>query len=135
MEIFLSAFILIPLVLLGFLGSSVTLFWTLKLVGVTHHRYLQALQVTLLSLGLSLITGLILSLIGVVIPLIPQLLSLLAPFVIYLLLLQKFYHLGLGRSLIVSLLQFILTALILLSLVLSILFPLGLGTAILSAVI
>lgn len=131
MEFFLGIFIIIPLTLLGFLGSSVTLFWTLKLVGLPDNRYIRALQVTLLSFGLILLTALLLNLIGLIIPVLSQFLSLLAPFIIYLWLLQKFYRLSLASCFIVSLIQSIITTLLMLALFVGVLLPLGLGSALL----
>lgn len=131
MEVFLGAFMIIPLMGLGFIFSSVTLFLTLKLFKIEQNPFGTALKVTVLAIVLSLLAGGALGLLGFVIPVLPYFMGFFAPFLIYLYLLQKNYGLSLASAVVVTLIQGLITALIGGSVLIGILLPLGLGTAVL----
>jgi hypothetical protein len=130
MELFLGAFMIFPLMGLGFLLSSVALYFTLKFFTVAHNSFGTALKVTALAMVLSLLASGALGLLGFIIPVLPYLLSIVAPFAIYLYLLQKNYGLSLVSGLVVSLIQGLITILIGGALLMGILLPLGLGAAV-----
>jgi hypothetical protein len=131
MEVFLGAFIIFPLIALGFLFSSVTLYFTLKFFAIPQNRFITAIKVTVLALLFSFLISLPLGLAGIFIPILPQLIGIFAPFIIYLYLLQRNYGLSFVSGLIICLIQAVLTGLIGLGIFMGVLLPMGLGAAIL----
>ncbi|MGE3726836.1 MAG: hypothetical protein AB7I41_14855 [Candidatus Sericytochromatia bacterium] len=131
MELFLGAFMIFPLIGLGFIFSSVTLYFTLKFFTIPQNPFGTALKVTVMAMILSFLASAVLGLLGMVIPVLPHLIGLVAPFAIYLYLLQKNYGLSLVSGLLVSLIQGLITLVIGGALLMGILLPLGLGRAVL----
>lgn len=132
MEI-LMAFLLIPvLFLVGVLVASLPLYVTLKFFSVDNNTFMQALITTVAAWFVSLVVGVALGIVGMVIPVIPHLLAGIAPFAVYVWLVQKFYALNLVESVIVSLVQIVVGVLMLVGIVVGILLPLGIGAGLLA---
>ncbi|PIQ26821.1 hypothetical protein COW36_00265 [bacterium (Candidatus Blackallbacteria) CG17_big_fil_post_rev_8_21_14_2_50_48_46] len=120
-----------PLLALLLIFSSFMLYFTLKFFNIAENRFGTALKVNLLSFLGSLFIGLLMGLAGMFIPIIPQIVGTLAPFALYLYLLQKSYALSVISGILVFLIQGIATLLMGLALFLGVLLPLGLSSAIL----
>lgn len=127
----MALMVLPVLFVLGVLIAAVPLYLTLKFFSVDPNTYLQALKVTVLGWVLSVGLEITLSLVGLVIPVIPQFLMALAPFAVYVWLLQRFYALNLMASVIVSLVQMLVAAFMIAAMVVGVLLPLGIGAALL----
>jgi len=130
---FLMVLLLIPVVfIVAVLIAALPLYFTLKFFPVENNTFVQALIVTVLAWLVSLAVGIVLGIVGLVIPVLPHLLGTVAPLAVYVVLIQKFYHLNLVEALIVSVVQFVVTVLMVLALVVGVAVPLGLGAAFLA---
>ncbi|MBF2055587.1 MAG: hypothetical protein IGS03_19215 [Candidatus Sericytochromatia bacterium] len=132
MEI-LMAFLLIPvLFLVGVVVASLPLYVTLKFFSVDNNTLMQALITTVSAWFVSLVVGVALGIVGMVIPVIPHLLAGIAPFAVYVWLVQKFYALNLIESIIVSVVQMVVAVLMVLGFIFGILLPLGIGAGLMA---
>lgn len=132
MEI-LMAFLLLPVLFIAFvLLASLPLYVTLKFFSVDNNTLMQALITTVAAWFVSLVVGVALGIVGMVIPFIPHLLAGIAPFAVYVWLVQKFYALNLTESIIVSLVQIVVGVLMIVGIALGILLPLGIGVGLMA---
>lgn len=133
MQIGLLILLLIPVVLMGFvLLSAIPLYFTTKLFGLRESSFLKAVGVTFGASLLSLLVSGGLVMVGMVIPFLPHLLSILAPFLVYLWVVMMAYQLSFLQSLLVAVVEYLVGVILALAVIFTVVIPLGLGAAILS---
>lgn len=133
MEVFSAVLFLIPVVLgVAILLASLPLYLTVKFFNVSNNTIGTAVKITLLAWLCSLGIGLVLGLIGFVVPFIPHVLAMIAPFAVYIMLIQNYYSLEFMGALIVAVVQVIISFILGIGLFMAILVPLGVGAALFS---
>lgn len=108
--------------------GSVPLYLSLKMVEV-HEGFFKALIVNLVVGALSLVGGIALNVIGIFLAGITNVLSIFLPFVVFIVVLQQAYGLSTGKAALVSLIQYVVTIVLVVSMAFAVLIPLGIGGA------
>ena len=116
--------VLVVVLLLG----SVPLYLSLKMVDV-HEGFFKALIVNMVVGALSLVGGLIFNFIGIFLAGITNILSVFLPFVVFIVVLQQAYGISTGKAALVSLIQYVVSVILLIGMALAVLIPLGIGGA------
>lgn len=134
MEVLGLGIILIPVIFVVCVAiAALPLHLTVKMFGVRDSGFGKAVQVTVLAWVASLVIGIVLGVIGMIIPILPHALAVLAPFVVYVVLIQKMYELNTIESVIVAVIQTIICYLLVAAAVIAVLVPLGIGAALIGA--
>lgn len=122
----LMALALVPvLIAIGIGIASVPLYFTTKMFKVNESSFGLAIKVTVLGWLGSIAIGIVMGILGTIIPLIPWLLGGIAPFLVYVYLVQHYYHLELMSALVVSVVQVLVSFALAATMVLAVLLPLG----------
>lgn len=116
--------VLVVVLLLG----SVPLYLSLKMVDV-HEGFFKALIVNMVVGALSLVGGLIFNFIGIFLAGITNILSVFLPFVVFIVVLQQAYGISTGKAALVSLIQYVVSVILLVGMAIAVLIPLGIGGA------
>ncbi len=130
----LSLLLLIPLTALVFAAvvvlSAVPLYFALRFLDLDG-SFLKALGVNLAAGAVSFVAGLVLAFVGMLIPVIPQVISTFLPILILAAAVHYFYEIEIVPALIVSVIQYLLTLVIFVGAAVAVLIPLGVGGAML----
>lgn len=133
MAVFSAALLLIPIVIgIAIALSVLPLYISLKLFNVPHNTWGMALKVSLIGWLASIGVGMLLNIVGFIIPVLPQIAAMLAPFAIYAFLIQHYYQLELVPAVIISVIEVAISYVLAAALVMAILIPLGVGAALFS---
>mgnify|MGYP001396617750 CR=1 FL=1 len=108
--------------------GALPLYLALKMVDV-HEGFLKALVVNLVAGALSLVGAIALNFIGFFLAGITNVLSVFFPYIVLMVVLQQAYQLSWGKAAVVSLIQYVVSVVLAIGVVLAILIPLGIGTA------
>ena len=131
MEVLGVLLILVPILCIVLLAiSAIPLYFTVKFFPVQENSFITALKVSFLAGVASIGVAFGLGVVGLIVPVLPGLLAIIAPFGIYVLLVQRFYALNLVESVIISVIQVIIGYILAFVMFLAILVPLGVGAAI-----
>lgn len=116
--------VLVVVLLLG----SIPLYLSLKIVDV-HEGFFKALIVNLVAGALSLVGGLVFNFIGIFLAGITNILSIFLPFVVLIVVLQQAYGISTGKAVVVSLIQYVVSVILVIGMAFAVLIPLGIGGA------
>lgn len=131
----LLGLILIPVLFcLGVGIAALPLHLTVKFFGVQGSSFGKAVQVTVMAWLASLGIAIVLGLIGLVIPLLPHLVAMVAPFAVFILLIQNSYEVNLTEAVIIGVIQVVIGFALTIGIILAVLVPLGIGATLLHSV-
>lgn len=136
MAILIGLGVLLLLLVVGVLIAALPLHLSVKFFGVGDSRFGQAVQVTLMAWLISLVIGTAMTFVGFVVPFLPHFVTVIAPFAVYVLLVQTTYSLSLGSALIVGVIQWLVSTALAVALTfvgVTLLLSLGIGTAVLQS--
>lgn len=130
MEILLLIPVVLGLFALFVVLSAVPLYFALKIVNV-NDSFLKAFVVNCIAGGISFFAGFMLNLVGAIIPVLPTLLSLVLPLIVMTAVVMQAYELEMKDAAIVSVIQYIVSLVIVVGIVFAAI-TLGLGGALLA---
>ncbi|HEY9842541.1 MAG TPA: hypothetical protein V6D23_18910 [Candidatus Obscuribacterales bacterium] len=134
MSVLAISLMLLPLLFVVIVAvAALPLHLTVKLFGVRDSSFGAAVKVTCLAWLFSLGIGLVLGLIGMIVPVLPHALAVVAPFAVFVVLVQSSYGVNLVEALIISLIQVVIGYVLIFAMVMAVLMPLGLGAVLLGA--
>lgn len=131
----LLGLILIPVLFCLAVGiAALPLHLAVKFFGVQGSSFGKAIQVTVMACLASLGIAIVLGLIGMVIPLLPHLVAMVAPFAVSSLLIQNAYEVNLTEAIIIGVVQTVIGFALAFGAVIAVLIPLGIGATLLHSV-